>query len=508
MECKKGFTYEHLTKMITRNFLENNWRTHRAEVLWRREQALMPNDQAEAEQFLKAETKFKEKKPLLMERLGKVREEIKKHEAEFKAIKLYGIGLSHDEHCRRYQQREKVRDKLYGSRGHRNYIREKLQKLKSLSERGEKRSNSSDDNPRPQKRIVSIKCPTEDCRGFLNEDYHCGLCNKDICSSCFCLKTNGHECRAEDKASTELIQKETKPCPRCASRIEKSTGCRQMWCTQCHTTFDWYTGEIELYGRNHNPHYHEWLRQTGQPNLQHGQDNCQIYEGELSELTILLSKESRTTLKTVLSNPRSWDYGKVNYKPPTLVQVEESNKEYRIRYLKGKINEKEFKRYLKIQSKTHSKNTEIYQILSTFGIATWDILKKMYRVLKSSLSSQIDNKYNIPAQLTQLPYGIIRDVLERKDVPSVELGPQGELILPSEWTRSYFIKVGFHHCSEGTVEYTIMSSLTSEQRIKIGESVCTQLLNLRTYIQKCLTNVHKRYNVKAPCILDNWELIL
>jgi hypothetical protein len=35
-----------------------------------------------------------------------------------------------------------------------------------------------------------------------------------------------------------------------------------MWCTQCHATFSWRTGQVEE-GHTHNPHYYEYMRKNG-----------------------------------------------------------------------------------------------------------------------------------------------------------------------------------------------------------------------------------------------------
>jgi len=57
----------------------------------------------------------------------------------------------------------------------------------------------------------------------------------------------------------KLLKKDTKPCPKCGTMIQKLSGCAQMWCPDCHTAFDWRTGHVET-GRIHNPHYMEFKR--------------------------------------------------------------------------------------------------------------------------------------------------------------------------------------------------------------------------------------------------------
>lgn len=112
-----------------------------------------------------------------------------------------------------------------------------------------------------------MKCPgSDDCRGFLSTAWKCGTCEKFFCSDCHAQKSGmrdeNHVCNEDAKATASMIRQETKPCPKCGIRIMKIDGCDQMWCTECHTTFSWNTGNILLNTVVHNPHYYEYLRKT------------------------------------------------------------------------------------------------------------------------------------------------------------------------------------------------------------------------------------------------------
>ena len=111
-----------------------------------------------------------------------------------------------------------------------------------------------------------MPCPLGECRGRLSTAWKCGLCSHFVCSKCHgdkgLTREEDHECKKEDVDTVELLNQNTRPCPKCHMGIFKTDGCDQMWCTQCQTCFSWRTGNI-LNGVIHNPHYYEFLRQNG-----------------------------------------------------------------------------------------------------------------------------------------------------------------------------------------------------------------------------------------------------
>ena len=108
--------------------------------------------------------------------------------------------------------------------------------------------------------LPKFKCSQDECRGFVGEDYSCGICSTMYCDKCRCILHEGR-CDKDMVKSVMAIVSETRPCPKCYTAIFKVSGCDQMFCTSCNTSFSWTTGEIET-TLFHNPHYYEWLAQN------------------------------------------------------------------------------------------------------------------------------------------------------------------------------------------------------------------------------------------------------
>lgn len=105
-------------------------------------------------------------------------------------------------------------------------------------------NETAKDAEAPKPRLLT-KCPTDNCRGFLNSKSICGSCEKHICRKCMKAKLEEHECNQADIDNVKSIHKDSKPCPKCATRISKVSGCDQMWCLFCNTAFSWRTCKIE-----------------------------------------------------------------------------------------------------------------------------------------------------------------------------------------------------------------------------------------------------------------------
>jgi len=113
------------------------------------------------------------------------------------------------------------------------------------------------------KENFTFKCPSDDCKGFLNSKHFCDLCETKYCKDCMVIKSKDHVCDESTKETVLAIKKSSKPCPGCGEMISKIDGCDQMWCVKCHVQFSWKTG-FQITEYNHNPEYFRWLRETNQ----------------------------------------------------------------------------------------------------------------------------------------------------------------------------------------------------------------------------------------------------
>ena len=103
-------------------------------------------------------------------------------------------------------------------------------------------------------------CPVDGCSGIITDRNKCSsghtVCCK--CNTVYQGAYKSHECNPDDLRAMEIIKQSTKSCPNCHAPIHRIEGCNQMFCTICHTPFDWITGHI-IKSHFHNPHHQEWL---------------------------------------------------------------------------------------------------------------------------------------------------------------------------------------------------------------------------------------------------------
>ena len=266
-------------------------------------------------------------------------------------------------------------------------------------------------------------CSVENCRGFLNQQWRCGICNVYTCSKCNIPKTTtvnatstpdtnmpplslndegvtfDHVCNPDDVATAELIATDTKPCPQCGTGIFKIDGCDQMWCIECKTAFSWITGKIAT-GNIHNPHYFEYQRRNGiyarnildipcnalRPEQYHGILHDLIRRARLNPVTMQLLPDGFKTKPDISSKAANYSTSLNHYATELLPNYRtdaiQNNLELRVRYLTEQYSLKEFKTALSRESKQFNRKIEIGQVLQTVVFGMSDILSRLIEYLR------------------------------------------------------------------------------------------------------------------------------
>jgi hypothetical protein len=160
-----------------------------------------------------------------------------------------------------------------------------------------------------------------------------------------------------------------------------------MWCTQCHTGFNWKTGNIET--RLHNPHYFEYQRLHGGLERAPGDIVCGrnldwvLYNRFLSALNFPHKQSNGKalcdSLKTAVGNIiRSISHLRevqlVNYR----VNDVENNEALRVKYMRNEIDKDTFQSRIQRDNKRWEKKREINEVCQLLITMTTDI---MYRVI-------------------------------------------------------------------------------------------------------------------------------
>lgn len=102
---------------------------------------------------------------------------------------------------------------------------------------------------------------------ILSTDPKCGYCNAETCIDCMKIIDKTHVCNKDDIESVIEIRTSSRQCPNCLISITRTEGCKQMFCTECHTPFSYLTGEIIKNEFFANPHHSEFLKRNPGVNI-------------------------------------------------------------------------------------------------------------------------------------------------------------------------------------------------------------------------------------------------
>ena len=358
MKCEKPWTRKHLVDSFGQYFVSHAYKKKREDVLFDIEKAMLPDTQPIA-------VRLKQLKKLQAE----INTKISKRETIRDIIYQLDPGILQTE----FEEFLENRKNLYMQ------IHEHDEDIRILNSRKE-RLNSNSSHLRNEKKANSLvlKCPGENCRGYVNmRKMECDLCSVKMCRECHEVLSgkgvpldNGveHTCDPSTIETVKLLKRDTKNCPSCKAMIHKIDGCDQMFCTQCHTAFSWLTGEISM-GRIHNPHYYEYLRKNGSAAREIGDIPC----GGLPRLPYQLIREYPMygIIHQRVAHVELYEIPRLQHDLNTV----DGNLDLRVMYLNEEIDLVNFKREIYRREKKLEKKREILTILNTFVIVCSDLFR-------------------------------------------------------------------------------------------------------------------------------------
>jgi hypothetical protein len=362
MDCKRVWSREYIDEMFTKVFINGSLREHREKILIEREKSLLPETQVRV-------VREKQRRAIQTEIL---QDQIRINELrrEIKTI--------------------------------RNSIMEKNDNLYRLY-------NNNEQPPREERSKFIRKCPQVNCRGFLSNRWKCGTCDCKVCPDCNEIKIDEnveHVCNPDNVKTVELLKKDTKACPKCATMIHKISGCDQIWCTDCHTTFNWATGRIDT-GSIHNPHFFEWLRKqspTGEIPRDAGYNPCgdrlnlpHIFDINRQLQKFKVQKHLTTNIHEIYRTITHMNqvtiphYDRDNY--------EENLIQFRVSYLLNELSEDIWMKELQNIEKTREKNRDYLNIYRMFVDVSTERFNTFYNDIRdknmNNVNEYIEEEINI-----------------------------------------------------------------------------------------------------------------
>ena len=323
--CGQEWTRQFISRNFTKCFVSNKYKTHRENILFDQERALLPATQPIVERIIQYDH--------LTASMHEIEGRITQLRTEHGRLRVEQIRLMRNTDTTR------------------------------------------------ERRLFIKACPDDNCRGFLSSQWKCGLCEKWACSKCHEIKGEHndveHTCNPDNVATAELLATDTKSCPTCGTGIHKLEGCDQMFCTLCHTAFSWRTGHVQTH--IHNPHYYEWMRRTG-GNVE--RDPNEVICGR--EITHQFARRIVSVMTSFGYNRNAINH--INMLCQRLVHIRYNdlpryhvdhvlnNQDLRVAYLQKRINETELKMRLQREEKKNEKKREAYNVITMVSNAVTDIL--------------------------------------------------------------------------------------------------------------------------------------
>ncbi len=430
MHCKKGFDLEFLlgydenqNQRFTRSFIWGPWKEHREDVLLDQIMARMPEFQPKAS----AEVKLTRARDLYKRISDRIRQLTMAKTPLFKKLSAYkDIRVSDPVNFPYVDQLQELEEKVGKYDQRINKLRVRFLEIKKevdnerfMVQNG--RYAENDQEVRDAKaakaaetHIYRGKCPKDNCNGFIEDKWACGMCGDKICSKCMMPKDKEHKCKEADVESVNYLREqrkagETKPCPACRNLVSRVSGCNQMWCISCHTFFDWAKGTIiKNTSYVHNPEHDEWVRQHGgvlgnDLNFAVGVGICGLSSADIYALPNLRKRDSRILAEILRSSNEIRDE-LAGYIDPLEHRVENTC----IEFLKGKLTRSGLKTLIQQHYKA-SKKAELANARRTMFA---DTVQQMLRVAIEDVKKD-QEKGDVIVQRTAEAVQSLRDYTEK-----------------------------------------------------------------------------------------------
>lgn len=404
--CRKSWTDEFLRGTMTKVFMMGPYKAHREKLLIDQERARLPESQQDAQRYRNA-----------CELVKPITVKINMLDDKIKELPSYiAYHALRDKNDKRWENPEYVKMTTLQRQVYLDTMRNEEASLKKNldndarpfrkeistlrsdaytialgivdaygKDEGARQTTHAEANK--SKWTFTMRCPAAECEGFVGLDWVCGMCTQTVCKDCRECVGSGdspHVCDDAKVASVKALAKEAKPCPKCAAMISKIDGCDQMWCTQCHTAFSWRTGNVETY--IHNPHYYQWMRQTGQhlapvPRAQQlGADApCMTAEQICARATRIPGLAAHPTLASWIQ--RTYHVLTTIVHGFTLdiqtedTRVGESKRILRVRRLVKEIDDAEWGAKLQQFERTSNRKRRLYHVYDMFKMTVADLIR-------------------------------------------------------------------------------------------------------------------------------------
>lgn len=369
MSCRKGWSREVLVNNFSQKFVTKRYKSRREELLFEREKSMMPATQP----YVELEKNIRK----LGLEIAKARMQLQIVEKKWHHIENQplgplavenGMGSEFEALILRHSlgtEQRKIHNSIACDIAHIEW------------HQGQLLTRLHGGHVDVEKRAFVRACPFSDCKGFLSTAWKCGMCENWTCPECHEVKgpdkDADHTCDPNNVATAALLAKDSRNCPKCASMIFKINGCDQMYCTQCHTAFSWKTGRVET-GQVHNPHYYEYMRARGNLPRNPGDVPC---GGFPDWARIAQHVPKRAEYWTPIANAyRSHGHALWVVAPRYDVVRLQENRDLRIKFMIGDINDDEFKKKIQQREKARHRKTDIRQVLDMYTTVLTDLYQE------------------------------------------------------------------------------------------------------------------------------------